>query len=503
MDRLAALSTFFIGGFAESERKIRSKVFVIPPQLDDLLSFRMGNFKVMLAPKGVGKTFFLEELNDSALVENKISILIAPKNIKCDNISSKLALSEKINEAYTQILIAIATEVGSRINKKVIIDDSEANLYNIKSESLDRPDLVRRFSKFLTAITPRGKEVAEAFKSLQSVSTNKSTLQKDISKVLKQEDKTFWLLIDDIDQAVVSSESSNNYETCWALIAAAFDISNDFEQIRCIVSVRTDIWHTMTERRKLGSDRLDKMPDRHILHFSDRELQNIFFKRIESAAHMISCREKKNVDCFFDEQVELPSRDRETKQWGSWLSKISRNRPRDLVQAVQILIKRKSKELNKKITSKDANDIMLEFATSRIKNIEKEFQEICPQIRYAIEDISLKQAHEFIDLIEILKKSPSIRSMLLDGQTLKPGDLDGAIELLRVLHMANYINPRVPDHRMPEHYNHKLFDLNPEFTLKANWGTLQQSQWEIHPTFHPYVNELKTVAETKGALWKK
>jgi len=73
----------------------------------------------------------------------------------------------------------------------------------------------------------------------------------------------------------------------------------------------------------------------------------------------------------------------------------------------------------------------------------------------------------------------------LDGIAMQSTN-EHAIELLRILHMACFINPRIgPD----DNYDHLNYNDYPNIVDMAKFNDLQKYTWQIHPTFHTYVAE--------------
>src|SRR5690606_7858033 len=122
--------------------------------------------------------------------------------------------------------------------------------------------------------------------------------------------------------------------------------------------------------------------------------------------------------------------------------KQARHRPRDLVKAVQMLISAAKSSGSAVIGDDQAHSILLKFGGQRIDNIVDEYGQICPQIREVIDDLTQKNTYTFPEIMEILLKAPSKRAVQIDGVAMRP-DNEHAIKLLRLLHMACYINPRI------------------------------------------------------------
>lgn len=491
MENLEILSKFFFGGEAEAEAEIRNNVFVSPSNLKSLLSFKRARYKVLLGSKGVGKSLLLNVMNESILEERDVSILLTPKDFDCEKISRKSTNSDKISAAYNQLLIAVAAKLGTFID--FAVSDSDVNLQKLSiEEGMTRADMVSRVANFLPSLIPSTSKVANAAKELQQLNRKETILKKDIAKSLNKNKNKIWILMDDVDQASIERKGNYDYSVCWAIVAAIVDLANDFKDIRCMISVRTDIWHTMTVNKKLGSDRLDKMQEPDYLRFNESEIQDVFKKRLSLANKEITGRESVSTRNNFDgETIKLPGNAEIVRSWEVWIAKLARNRPRDMVHLVQELIEAAEDRDGSRINAQDAYSVMLPFAKSRIKNIETEYREICPQTKSIINSFATQNKFSFQSIISELKGAASARSIVIDGRALNPDSNETAISILKVLHMSNFINARNNLNSDGTEYEHITYDKRPFLVDMANWNELQKYEWEIHPAFHPYVEELK------------
>lgn len=486
------LDKYFFGGEAEAEQEIRNDVFVEPRELEELLSFRKSRYKIIKAPKGVGKTLFLSVLNETILDEDQISLLITPKDIDCEQIFKKSTLADQITSAYNQIIISAAAHVGTYMTG-IGVSDAVVNLQKIAVETgANRLDIKSRVVRFLTEITPKGKEIAAAARNLQEINTATNILKEDLKSVLKNNSQKLWLLLDDLELAAVSQDGKIDYTTCWALICAAIDIANDFQGVRCIVCVRSDIWHIMKASKRLGSERRDKIQGSSTLSFTEGEIKNIFSKRILLASRAAGSNFS-DLGLFFQKsKITLPGEQEVQRSWEQWISKNSRDRPRDMVHLVQSLVEQARLSKVNIIGDEQAHKVISDFSKSRIENLSEEYQQICPQIKSVIQDFAIKTRFNFKEVIDALKKSPSTRRTLVYGVALTPNSNESAVALLSVLHMANFINPR--EDLGSGKYIHKEFSKYQDFVNMDNWQELEKHEWEIHPAFHAFVTQNKSVS---------
>ncbi|MDF5866243.1 hypothetical protein P4115_00010 [Pseudomonas aeruginosa] len=347
-----------------------------------------------------------------------------------------------------------------------------------------------RVATFLTAVTPKGKDIAEAARGIQRLNKSVGILKGDVQSVLARNKNKLWLLIDDIDLAAVDDGGKYDYSACWAIISAAMDLANDFDGVRCMISVRSDIWHVMTKVKRLGSERLDKIKKNTVvLSFNEEELRSMFIRRVELASQAAGAKTIETDMFFADRWLVLPGVQEERRTWDQWIAKNSRDKPRDMVQLVQSLIEEARREKSEKIGDSHAHKIVLEYSKDLVGNISAEYQQICPQIEGLMRFVSRKTLFDFEEIIDLLKRSPSAQGIEIDGIRMKANDKGSAIKLLAILHMANFMNPRVQN---GARYDHLPFSTFPDFVSEENWNEMQKAQWEIHPAFHAFVNDTKS-----------
>ncbi|MFM5783187.1 P-loop ATPase, Sll1717 family [Aeromonas caviae] len=487
MSNLPSLIKYFKGGSAEAEKDIRGEVFIPPGNIDTLMSFDFHSNVILLGNKGVGKSIFVNVLHEAYLENDELSLLITPNDLECDPILRKKTLSDRKSTAYGQILQAISGIIGKYSNEnEIAISSDVASLQKIAiKDGFSKPDLISRFSNILAKVAPYGGKIAKALLDDQARELGKNNLTEVVDKYLSNRGKTLWLFIDDIDEAgAKNSKGIFDYGACWAIVAAALELSEDIEALKCVVSVRSDIWHLMTKTHKHGTERKDKLGQIHELKFSEEELRAIFNLRIELAAK--DAKSHKGQGTFFQqENITLPGNKGTRRSWDQWLAKQARYRPRDLVKAVQMLITATRKSESQLIGDAQAHSILLDFGTQRIENIVDEYGQICPQIKEVINDLTVHYTYSFSEIMEILLKVPSRRATQIDGIAMQPIN-EHAINLLHLLHMACFINPRLDSDDEYKHFNYNEY---PDIIDISKFNDLQRLSWQIHPTFHAYVAE--------------
>lgn len=483
-DSLSHLIKFFKGGNAEAEKDIRGEIFVKPEIFDSLLNFDYHSSVILLGNKGVGKTIFVTVMHEAFLKNNELSLLLTPDDLQCDAILNKKTLADKKSIAYGQILNAMAGIIGkhSASNEIGISADVVALQQMAVKEGFVKADWISKFASILSKVTPHGKDIATALLAEQGRNLSINNLTTVIDTYLQDRNKNMWLFLDDIDAAVAgSSLSTFDYAACWAIVSAAIELCEDISGLKCVISVRSDIWHLMTSVHKHGVERRDKLGNIQELKFTELELENIFKRRIVLAA--ASAKSNQGLKTFFqDDAITLPGAIGQKRYWEQWVAKVSRSKPRDLVKLVQALMAQAKLEKSNLIGSKQAHAIIGKFAEERVQNIIDEYSGICPQIGEVIKDLTKQNNYSFTEVVALLKSAPAKRSLLIDGVAAKQ-DNDSAIKLLRLLHMACFINPRVDSDDIYKHLNYAEY---PNLIDLAKLNDLQKYSWQIHPTFHSY-----------------
>lgn len=489
MNKLDSLIKFFKGGNAEAEKDIRGEVFVRPGNFSELLNFDFHSTVILLGNKGVGKSIFVNVLHEAFLENDELSLLLTPDDLECDPILAKKTLADKKSAAYGQISKSVAGIIGkhSAANEIGISADVTALQQLAVKEGYSKPDLMSRLAKILAQVTPQGGKLATALLAEQGRELGKNNMKNVIDAYLTSRNKSLWLFIDDIDAAVAQNDKGAfDYAACWAIVSAAIELSEDIEALQCVVSIRSDIWHLMTKVHRHGTERRDKLGNIQELKFSEDEIKDIFLKRISLAAG--HAQSASGLTTFFQAtDVTLPGTSGAKRGWAQWVAKTSRNKPRDMVKMVQSLIAAAKRDKAPRIGDSQVHSILTQYGEERVSNIVDEYGGICPQIKDVIDDLTEHNSYTFAQVFDLLLKAPAHRAIQVDGISLQQNN-DSAIQLLRLLHMACFINPRIDSDDDYTHYNYSDF---PNIVDLAKLNDLQKYTWQIHPTFHSYAAEVK------------
>ncbi|OIQ52194.1 hypothetical protein BerOc1_00668 [Pseudodesulfovibrio hydrargyri] len=487
------LHKYFKSGDAQAERDIRDKIFIKTKQYEEIFDFSFGKLKILISPKGVGKSCLIEETHSRLLDENTLSILITPSDFNIELVNSCSALSSKSNEFEKQLnqkIISILLNAAEEIS---IVDEDERHLLKcaVNDENIQCNNISVKLTKFISSIIPRSTDVVKGIMELDGYS-KPSSISNSINNVIKAQQKKLFLFVDDIDRAATQAAISPNektklnYSNCWAIVDALYQLTLSIPCINAVVCVRNDIWHTM-ERRGLGSDRRDKINDIIRLRMSDEDVERILVKRLDAAFDELSPKPKPGVNPFFESKdLVLPGKKEIIRKWTSFLAKTSRNKPRELVLFMQLILKEAKEH---KITANHAYKAMAKYGKGVLARTYAEFADICPSLETITNVVLKKQIYDFTDYLKIVQTTPSIRRIDIDGKTMNANDTASAIEIMRVLHMANIVNPRIYDPTQPEGFAHVAFYDSPNFVSHNNIQELQKCQWEVHPAFYSMMDD--------------
>ena len=221
-------------------------------------------------------------------------------------------------------------------------------------------------------------------------------------------------------------------------------------------------------------------------------MQGIVRRRLEKAAKDAG---KIGVDpytVFFNGTTMTLPTSNEQRTWDSFITKSARERPRDAIQLIKNMVDVAKLGNSPLIGSKEAEKAMKLYSSERIDDVVNEFSLDCKNIR---EIINTFADFDFEAAFEALRRHlltiPSIASIQIRGAQLRPDVDDDAIAILRLLHEAGFINPRIADKAMPRGFRHILFHDDSNFVKLANWNSMQGARWEIHPAFRTYLIGVK------------
>ena len=498
MKRLEALSYYFKGGQSESEKNIMNEIFVLPKYIKDITDFSLQNYKVVIGPKGSGKSLVIDYLNEYYLNSNIIALIIRPKDLDIESINSKKIVSEKVKEAKKQIYESISLRIGEGIDFSLTETEE---YFKALSKAAKPKSTAKKIGEFVTELVPENyKGLVNAFIKLQSIDTTKFQVNEEVSKYLTGNSRQIMILVDDLDKAVEETEMKFQYASSWAILEAAIEIANEIETSSVLITVRTDIWYLMTKVQKLGTSIYDKIGDPYNLLVVEDWLANVFQKRIKLCYRKAESNPKQayEYDYFFKPaKIGFYGKNEITRTWEQWMAKNTRNRPRDMIRLMKILIGEAKKEsegdLDTKITDKMLHNILQDYARERVGYIKQEYIQIFPKIDEVIYRLK-KTRYTFGEIREYLTSICGI-GLVIDGIPINSNSESDKFKILKILHMASVINPRID--KTDGSYEHILFEDDNDFIDPNNISKLQNIVFQVHPTFHSLITKTDIVRVIK------
>ncbi|WP_265595946.1 hypothetical protein [Verrucomicrobium sp. BvORR106] len=489
MSRLAILKKYFPTGTAEGDAHLLDKVFVTPFQLSEVLSTPEGSPTILLGRKGVGKTALMEWLKNDFSKYGVPTILIRPDDIDTTDFKTASDIASLKGAIHKALVSCIASKIGSELSG--FLTGPEELLYNeaIAKGSLE-PSFARKTAEVIKLIArPTSKaSVSELIASITG-STNSSKLAKAIGDHLEARGNSFYLFIDDSDQ-IATSDDPNHLNRIWALLLSIRKLSQDCHSLKCIVSLRTEVWLRLTRNDRGQRDQIDHIrPLLVTLRSTSHHITQIITSRLAAAATEINEDPTDPFLSFFSSStVRLPTTEDNRRSWPAFIVKSGRDRPRDAIQLIGHLIKKAIGRGDIRISDEDAEASMREYSRECAESLNIEFGEICNNLTEIIKLFAGRDFEwDFEDLRIFLRDIPSRFNIRVYGVSLQPNSDDSALTLLSILHEADFINPRKKDPSKPRGFDHISFLDDPQLVQRDRWNELQALTWDIHPVFRSYL----------------
>lgn len=483
-----AIAKYFLSGTAEEDRPFLERAFISHEQLVDVLSIDPGAMRILAGSKGIGKTALFEWLAKVAQKRQLPVLLLRPDDLDTSSVGTNLDIASLKRGFYEALVRAVAVGLGRQL--RGLLTGPNAALYNAAMQAgVTDPDFVGKVLQLLSALSvPVGKVNGVQFAKELAGKPNPDALTRSINQHLLSKGTILFLLIDDTDQVAAPSEPAQ-LNRIWALLLAVRRLAGECESLRCILSLRNEIWSRLTSESGGQRDQTDHLRGLVIpLRASDQHMDRVIRRRLELAAEDLGQRNVDPYTVFFEgPKVRLPTSD-EQRLWEDFILKSARERPRDAIQLIKILSDKAKANKRAKIGDKEADEGMRVYSLERVRDAADEFAKDCPTVEKIMESFAKGDFEmPFEKLRAHLKTVGSGFSLVIRGHQIQPDNDEDAMILLRFLHEIGFINARYVDARMPRGFRHVNFQDDPSLVTKANWKNLQAATWEIHPAFRSYL----------------
>ena len=299
MNALKTLTDFFPTGTTEGERHILRKAFVQTDEFAEIFTPPPHSPRLLVGKKGSGKSALFEfALRLYKKAENP-ALLLKPMDIEYDSFSDESGVGELTKAAYTALLRAVAMKLGSEVGALVSGPDKALYEEAITAGIRER-DAVEKIASILPNLAKPYSNIDLSALLPGHTSSTYTQLQNAISKNLAQSGRGFYLFVDDTDQLAAPGKSGH-LNRIWAFILAARELSNRVQQLRCIVSLREEIWRRLTRDRAGQRDQTDHFTDlvRH-LNPNREHILRIVQRRLDLAADELGARQTTSWNLFFE-----------------------------------------------------------------------------------------------------------------------------------------------------------------------------------------------------------
>ncbi len=402
-----------------------------------------GNPRILVGRKGIGKTAVIERLQTLYHEVNVPGLLIRPEDIDTSNFEGKTDIGSLKGEIYKSLIASVSAKLGTSL--KGMLTGDQAVLYN-QSVKLGYRD-PSFTANILYILQTLGKPVAdlngpELVKKL-SPEKNSAGLRDVLNSHLSSKGSIAYLFVDDTDQ-IASPEEPTHRNRIWALLLAIRKLAQECPNLRCIATLRTEVWLRLSKNERGQRDQIDHIRPLILqLRAPELHMAEIIKKRILKAASTIRpfANYEEAFSVFFENvDVRLPT-STERRSWISFLLKNSRERPRDAIQLIGSIIDRAIARNSEKIDDIDVELVMTGYSKDKANDLSVEMGEICSNF---LELIRSFKDHRFDweceELIAFLSKVPSKFGIYIYGVTMHPNSKEDAIKILNLLHESEFLS---------------------------------------------------------------
>lgn len=495
-DRLKELAKYCVGT-AESEEGLGcvERIYVEPGIVQEIRDMPEGAPRLVVGHKGNGKTLVFSALK-AEFEHSKIDVLyVTPSDIVAGSTPS----SEDpgvLKAFYFHALVRnVAVGLGRKLTGLVSGADTTLLREALDSGAKDH-DLIERC---LYALSSLGMAVAGKGCERKVLNDNLvpkgevKTLVGAIDENLRKAESKFYLFVDEPDE--VGTEGSAAARM-WGLLNACQEISKKLKNIRCVVSLRTEMWHLLM-RSPAGSKNIDHFSPLVLsMDSSTEQIRSIVQRRLTYVAKRLNLFDD-GVDpysIFFEgESTELPppAKD-EHRAWKDYLVKSARERPRDAIQFIRMLAEHAIKDRREKISSLDVLACAAKFSEDRLSLLVKEYATDFPDSIYVYKEFAKNPfalpAEKVKSVLDTIIGYGHVR---LRGKNLVRTDENDVFTLWKMLHETGFLNPYVLDDRRKKEYRHVSFADDMTLVSMRNFSKMCGYMWEIHPAYRSYMYTLQ------------
>jgi hypothetical protein len=508
LNPLESILTYFPTGTAEGDRNILEKVFVYADEFAKVVAPPPGSPHILVGSKGSGKTAVLEfsrALFDRAKIP---SILLTPFNIDTSRISPEYSTGDLTREFYFSILEAIVQELSR--SSSGLLGGDERTLYNYAVNSgLRDPGMLGNAIQFLSSLATAfsGVQLHEVIQKLQKLSS--PSIPK-VSEALQRivDKKSFYLFIDDTDQIGRPGEAGH-LNRVWALLLAGRKLAYDINNLKVVISLRTEVWLRLQRDDYGQRDQTDHFRSLVVMMRNSREhVGHVIDRRLSLAA----AQAKAPVDgwqYFFEGASARAPMSNDNRLWRDLILVRTRERPRDAIQLVNQLARRAIDQGKTRIDEQIFQSVIPQFSRAMSQQLAEELRPEFPEFLEHLR--SLADANfsggSFTMTAEEAKdhftRMLSRHGATISGVRLNQTAPDSPFQIWRLFYEYGVLNARISDMTKKGGFNHLSPQDDPYIVLRARWNEMQGMLWEVNPSYRDFLIEVQAEKEKRSGLPSK
>lgn len=481
-------------GTAEGERGIRQGIFVqfstwtslvVPPAYSPI---------ILVGKKGSGKSILVDFSVDVLEAKGIPCAKLRPRDLSLDDVAEAASVSQAHAHAYTVLVKAAAVALGERLSG--LLKRAEAEVLQAAIDAgTAKPDLVAKAAKFLPKVAKAVTDIDISSLLPDQPTEVTSHLDRSLKQALAdtKSPKSVYVFLDDTDQ-VASPSRPGQLNRIWGLLLAARELAELSPEIRCIITLREEVWVRIANDKASQRDQTDHFYSLvRRLDPTAEQLKLIVRRRLDLAK--TAAGEAAFVDrysTFFEGgRPHMPSSDAITS-WEDLVVTRSRGRPRDCIQLLHSFAKFALEANTEKVLDSQVAAVVRTFSESRADLLAQETEQEFPALKEVIKTFARREIYNegsfkatTSNVLNHLRTVPSMFSLRLFGLSLQADSNEHALRILSFLYRVGFLNARRS--RPGGRYIHVSPSDYPNLVSEANHNELQVVSWEVHPAFRDYL----------------
>jgi len=481
-------------GTAEGERGIRSGVFVqfstwtslvVPPPYSPI---------VLIGKKGCGKSILVDFSVDVLEAKGVPCAKLRPRDLSLDDVPETASVSQAHAHAYGVLVRATAIALGEKLSG--LLKKAEAALLDEAiNAGVARSDLISKAAKLLPKVAKAVTDIDISTLLPEQPKEVAVHLDKSLKQALAEtkSPKSVYVFLDDTDQ-VASPARPGQLNRIWGLLLAARELAELSPEIRCIITLREEVWLRIANDRASQRDQTDHFFSLlRRLDPTSEQLKLIVRRRLDLAKQAAGdAAFVDRYEPFFDgTRPHMPGSDTVTS-WEDLVATRSRGRPRDCIQLLHSLAKAALDANTDKILDSQVAPVVKTFSESRADLLAQETEQELPALKDVIKSFARRDIYDdgsfkatTSNALAHLKTVPSMFSLRLYGSALQAESNEHALRLLSFLYRVGFLNARRV--RPGGRYAYVSPADEPNLASEANHNNLQTISWEVHPAFRDFL----------------